>query len=82
MSSTASEAVQSPSISGDQALRIADADAIHAYRDLSTFRIILALEPDGWHVDYALKNQLAVGGGPHYLIDATTGAILSKRYEQ
>jgi hypothetical protein len=22
------------------------------------------------------------GGGPHYVIDATTGQIISKRYEQ
>jgi hypothetical protein len=24
----------------------------------------------------------AVGGGPHYVIDASSGAIASKRYEQ
>ena len=71
-----------PHISGDEALRIAHADAERVYRDLSRYRIVLALEPDGWHIDYELKSATAVGGGPHYIIDAVTGAILSKRYEQ
>ena len=64
------------------ALRIAQADAEKVYRDLSGYRIVLALEADGWHVDYQLKSPTAVGGGPHYIIDATTGAIAGKRYEQ
>lgn len=71
-----------PGISGDEALRIAGADAERAYRDLSGYRIVLALEPDGWHIDYELKSPTALGGGPHYVIDASTGAIASKRYEQ
>jgi hypothetical protein len=71
-----------PSISGDQALKIADADAEKAYRDLSGYRIILVLEPDGWHVDYELKNRQAVGGGPHYIIDPENGTIVWKKYEQ
>jgi hypothetical protein len=66
----------------DQALRIARLDAEKAYRDLSPYRISLALEADGWHVDYELKNPRAKGGGPHYLIDPASGTILSKRYEQ
>lgn len=68
-------------ISCDQVLRIAHADAARAYRDLSPYRIVLALEDDGWHVDYELKNTDWNGGGPHYLIDAS-GAIVKKRYEQ
>jgi len=67
---------------GHVALRIAQADAEKVYRDLSRYRIVLALEPDGWHVDYELKPPTAVGGGPHYVIDATSGAIVHKRYEQ
>jgi hypothetical protein len=67
---------------GGQALAVAQADALRAYRDLSPYRIQLVLEDDGWHVDYELKDPRLKGGGPHYLIDATTGAILSKRYEQ
>jgi uncharacterized membrane protein YkoI len=73
---------QTPIIAGDQALSIAQADAVKAYRDLSIYRIELVLEADGWHVDYHLKDKQLKGGGPHYVIDAGTGAILSKRYEQ
>lgn len=69
-------------ISGDQALRAAEADAPHIYRDLASYSIHLSLEEDGWHVDYKLKNPKHKGGGPHYVIDAATGSILSKRYEQ
>jgi hypothetical protein len=69
-------------IAGDQALAIAQADAARVYRDLSPYRIQLVLEDDGWHVDYELKNPRLKGGGPHYVIDAQTGDIVSKRYEQ
>jgi hypothetical protein len=71
-----------PTISGDQALRIAEADALAAYRDLSGYRVALALEEDGWQVDYELKNRRVLGGGAHYRIDATNGTILWKKYEQ
>jgi hypothetical protein len=70
------------SLAGDQVLAIAQTDAARVYRDLSPYRIQLVLEDDGWHVDYQLKDSRLKGGGPHYLIDAQTGAIVSKRYEQ
>ena len=63
-------------------LRIAQLDAEKAYRDLSGFRITLESRPDGWHVDYELTDPNLAGGGPHYVIDGTTGVIVSKRYEQ
>jgi hypothetical protein len=69
-------------IAGDQALAIAQADAARAYRDFSLFRIQIVLEHDGWHIDYELKDPKHKGRGPHYVVDAHTGAILSKRYEQ
>jgi hypothetical protein len=69
-------------LSGDQALAIAQSDAVQAYGDLSVYRIGLVLEGDRWLIDYDLKDPLMKGGGPHYVIDAQTGAILSKRYEQ
>jgi hypothetical protein len=71
-----------PQFPCDQALHIAHQDAQRAYRDLSPYRILIALEDDGWHIDYEMKDRKRNGGGPHYLIDASTGAILSKRYEQ
>ncbi len=66
----------------DQALRIAREDAERLYRDLSGYRIRITPEADGWHVDYELKDPNARGGGPHYIIDAATGQIVAKRYEQ
>ena len=71
-----------PSIASDQALQIAPLDAEKRYRDLTCYRITLALESDGWHVDYELKEDNQNGGGPHYILDAVTGAIKSKSYEQ
>jgi hypothetical protein len=69
-------------LAGDRALAIAQADAVQVYRDLARYNIRLALEPDGWHIDYELKDRKWKGGGPHYVIDAVNGTILSKRYEQ
>jgi hypothetical protein len=75
--------LKSPAIlSGERVLTIAQADASRAYRDLSVYRIQLVLEDDGWHVDYDLKDAKLKGGGPHYVIDASSGAIIAKRYEQ
>ena len=71
-----------PALGGDQALTLAQADAIRAYGDLSAYRIQVVLEDDGWHVDYDLKDPRLKGGGPHYVIHAATGAIVAKRYEQ
>lgn len=69
-------------LAGDQALAVAQADALRVYKDLSPYRIQLVLEDDGWHVEYELRDPKLKGGGPHYVIDAETGAIVSKRYEQ
>jgi hypothetical protein len=66
----------------DQALAIAQADATHAYRDLSGYIIRLALESDGWHIEYQLKDPRLKGGGPRYVIDPLAGTITSKTYEQ
>jgi hypothetical protein len=66
----------------DEILRIARLDAERVYRDLSPYRISLCLLDDGWHVDYEVASPDLAGGGPHYVIDPSSGAILSKRYEQ
>ena len=76
------ERVPMHSISREQALDIARKDALHAYRDLTPYRVEATLREDGWHVDYVLKNERADGGGPHYVIDARDGHIVRKRYEQ
>jgi hypothetical protein len=66
-------------LSRDEVLKIARLDAERAYRDLTPFRICIALEMDGWHVDYELKDAGLNGGGPHYVIDPRTGALLARR---
>src|SRR5262245_46045120 len=60
------------SVSGDQALAIANADARQAYGELNHFRVELVLEDDGWHVDFRLRDPRMKGGGPHYVIHADT----------
>jgi hypothetical protein len=69
-------------LAADQALAIAQADAVRAYRDLSAYSIRLALEEDGWHVEYQLRDPRLKGGGPRYVIDPLAGTIISKSYEQ
>jgi hypothetical protein len=69
-------------IACDRALKVAREDAEAVYPYLAHYWIRVALEEDGWHVDYELRDPRARGGGPHYVIDATTGQLLSKRYEQ
>jgi hypothetical protein len=78
----ASQQTQRQPISCAQALQIAHADAERVYRDLSRHRITLFLRPDGWYIDYDLTEPAMAGGGPHYIIDALSGAVLHKRYEQ
>jgi hypothetical protein len=71
-----------PAVSGSRAVAIAEADALPVYEDLSPYRIDVRLEADGWHVEYRIKKPRVAGGGPHYIIDATTGEIVSKKYYQ
>ena len=72
-----------PGITCDEALRTARQDAEAVYGDLlPAYRITLVYRQDGWHVDYDLVQPLTAGGGPHYVIDGTTGQIVFKRYEQ
>jgi hypothetical protein len=79
---TANAPTTAPSIPCDKALEVARLDAEKVYRDLDRFRIEIVLEPDGWHIEYYLKDPNLNGGGPHYVIDVRTGAILSKKYYQ
>ncbi len=82
MPTTAEENLVQPQITSDQALKIARLDAERAYRDLTPYRVRLELDQDGWHVDYELKNRQVQGGGAHYVIDAHTGMICFRKYEQ
>ncbi len=82
MTNIASLEPSKPQVSADAALKIARLDAEQRYRDLSAYRISIVFEDNHWRIDYELRNPNVQGGGPHYLIDAVTGVILSKRYAQ
>ena len=69
-------------IDRDTVLKIAEKNARTAYRDLSIYHVKAELRELKWYVDYELSNPQMNGGGPHYIISATTGEILSSRYEQ
>ena len=82
MPTTTAEDMVQTQITSDEALKIARLDAERAYRDLTPYRALVELDQDGWHVDYELKNRQSQGGGAHYVIDAQTGKIRTKKYEQ
>jgi hypothetical protein len=79
---TAQQIGTGPGISSHHALAIAEADALPVYVDLRPYRIEIWLDVDGWHVEYRIRKPRVAGGGPHYLIHAETGEILSKKYFQ
>jgi hypothetical protein len=74
--------MSSEPISEEQAREIAAEDAAMAYRDLSIYRVSARLDGDHWYVDYELQDETLLGGGPHYVIAADSGEIVSRRYEQ
>jgi hypothetical protein len=72
-----------PAVTFQRALGIAQSDAEQVYRNLIYYRVSIVLGEDGcWHVDYEWAEPRVQAGGPRYVIDATTGAILSKKYYQ
>ena len=74
--------LETPAITSDHALKVARSDAEKVYDNLELYRITVELREQGWCVDYELINPELKGGGPHYIIDADSGEIVSKRYEQ
>ncbi len=79
-----STAVETPTISRQQAIVIAEADAVPMYglARLNSLMLKAVLHEDGWHIEYQQWRPRHTGGGPHYVIDATTGDIVSKKYYQ
>jgi len=70
-------------LSKEDAVNIAHANASQGPKDLSLYNVIANLLDDGWHVVYLPKEEgMRGGGGPHYVIDLHTGAIVSKTYER
>ena len=73
---------QRMNIDEEQALAIARRDARTVYGDLQGYAVTARLAAGHWQIDYELADPNAQGGGPHYVISADTGAVVSKRYEQ
>ena len=65
-------------LSAEQALLIRPGGRRAAYGALAAFRITIARQPDGWHIDYELTDAMRDGGGPHYVIDARSGQDLGQ----
>lgn len=72
----------SPAVSRQQAISIAEADGLPVYGNLDDLTLEVTLMDDGWHVDYWVRKHRHAGGGPHYIINADTGQIVFKRYDQ
>lgn len=68
-----------PVNSKKEALLIAQSDALEVYSDLSSFSVRVELNADVWMVDFE-QSETSKVGGLHYLISATTGDIIKKRY--
>ena len=74
-----------PTVEVHEALAICHADGLLAYEQLHHYEIEIFLEKDGWHIEYGIRQRngsRVAGGGPHYVVDADTGEILSKKYYQ
>ncbi len=69
-------------IDKNRAIEISKKDATLVYGDLSVYEIQAHLEKDRWIVEYLLKDKNSVGGGPHYVISATDGKIISFKFYQ
>jgi hypothetical protein len=69
-------------ISKEEALQIARKLASAVYKDLSVYEVKVTLLESSWYIDYWLKDPGMVGGGPHFVLSAKTGEVLSSRFEQ
>lgn len=72
-------------VSLEDILMTAETDALAAYHDLDHLRRDVRLEDGKWFIEYRLDfppGMKVAGGGPHYVISAETGEILSKKYYQ
>src|SRR3954462_6655572 len=79
-----SPVVAAPAITLQQAITIAETDALpmDGAEWLNKLELRAALRDGGSHITYRQWRPRHTGGGPHYVIDATTGAIVSKKYYQ
>lgn len=79
-----STTVIAPAITLQQAITIAETNALPmcGAEWPNKLQLRVALHDDGWHVEYHQWRPRHTNGRPHYVIDATTGGIVSKKYYQ
>jgi hypothetical protein len=68
-------------ITEQEARAIAEKDAQPDYGKLDGYEVRAELKDGKWHLEYRPGGNIN-GGGPVYVIDARTGTILHKVYEQ
>jgi Zn-dependent metalloprotease len=71
-----------PAISKEAALEIARRDAKKESVDLGVYEVVALEEVSAWRVVFRLNRKGLNGGGPKYLIDKATGAIVERKYTQ
>ncbi len=71
-------------ITREQAIAIAEADAVTVYDDLARFRLEVRYKNERWFVNYRFvpQKRFQTGGGPSYVINAFDGTIIWKLYGQ
>lgn len=69
-------------IDKDKALQIATKDALKIYRDITIYTVKAVFKENQWFIDFDITDPTTAGGGPHYIINAMNGVIVSFRYEQ
>jgi hypothetical protein len=48
----------------------------------ASFGIEVLVADGSWYIDYDRTDETPLGGGPHFVIDAASGEITARRYEQ
>ncbi len=60
---------------------MAERDALQSYKTLDAYTVHAQLRDRRWYVTYTLEPGFR-GGGPSFVIDGESGAILAKQYSQ
>ncbi len=67
-------------ISREEALTLAEAQALKTYGSTSDFNVSVCELLGSWYVAFYFKRPLTRGGAPQYIIDKRTGKIIESRF--
>ena len=71
-----------PKIGAEEAVSIAKSDFVKVIGPLDHFKIVHSEQPDGWHIEFHLKDRTLDGGSATYIIDKETGKISDRKVTQ